>query len=1118
VQGGCPTGSTCTNLITTDPRLGTLRNYGGSTLTIPLLPGSSAINAGNDAVCPSTDQRGVTRPQSTHCDIGAFEVEIGGITVTRTDDRNATCIQGDTPDCSLREALDIAITGNTIIFDPALTASGPATVTLSLQDTNAANLYGPTAFYITKAIDIRGPVGANGLTLTRANGAANMRLFTVAPDASLTLENLTLSGGRAVGGSGGLGGGGGAAGLGGAIFNAGTLTATACTLTNNTAQGGSGTGSSSSNAGGGGGGGLRDSGGDTVPSSKDYGAGGGGPNGGGGGSQTNYGGGGGGVGGNGGFGGGGGAGGYGALNNTGGNGGSGGFGGGGGGGGNGRYAGFGGAGNGGIGGNGGFGGGGGGGGGSQTGWGGGGGNGGFGGAGGTFGGNFYYMGGTGGGGAGLGGAIFNYTGTVAILNSSLFANTAQVGSGGSGGKGYGGALFAYGGQLSITNTTLSGNTAADGGRQVYLLGNGATAYTLVNSILGQADTSVTDFVANTSTGPISGAGHTNLIRTSAGLAPALTGTITTDPLLSAPGSYGGATATLPLLPGSPALKQATSNCPATDQRGVARGSTCDLGAFESRGYTLTKTGGDPQTTLLNTAFAQPLGVRLSETGGGGLPGAAFAFTAPAGGASAALSSLAATTGSDGGASVTATANSLAGSYLVTITVSGILTPITFALANTANTHMAISAAPNPSTFGQIITITTSVSVDGSSSTPPGSVTFKDNGTSISGCEAQALDGNGQATCATSALAAGAHSVSAEYGGGVYYNPSTAAYSQAVNLAPTTTTVTSSANPSVAGSAVMFTVTVTSPYTTPVGTVDLYEKTPFSAQALGAPAAAGKSLVGGVVTYTAASLAAGTHTLLAIYSGAANFTSSLSGQYAQVVNPLPLYALTINTAGNGSGTVIKSPDQISYTAGTVVTLTAVPAAGSVFAGWSGAADCADGVVTLDADKACTATFTLNSYTLTVTMAGNGSGTVTPTVGTHTYLYGTVITLTATANPGSTFAGWGGAADCADGVVTFDANKACTATFTLNSYTLTVTTTGNGSGSVTPTVGAHTYPYGTVITLTATANPGSTFAGWSGAAVSTTNPLVLTMDAAKAVTATFVSNQVTYRVFLPMLLKP
>jgi predicted outer membrane repeat protein len=74
VQDGCPPGSVCKHIITTDPLLGAPGNYGGFTQTIPLLPGSSAIDTGNNATCAATDQRGVSRPQGAYCDIGAFEV------------------------------------------------------------------------------------------------------------------------------------------------------------------------------------------------------------------------------------------------------------------------------------------------------------------------------------------------------------------------------------------------------------------------------------------------------------------------------------------------------------------------------------------------------------------------------------------------------------------------------------------------------------------------------------------------------------------------------------------------------------------------------------------------------------------------------------------------------------------------------------------------------------------------------------------------------------------------------------------------------------------------------------------------------------------------------------
>jgi hypothetical protein len=75
VQDGCPAGSTCTNIITGDPLLGALGNYGGFTQTIPLLTGSSAIDKGYDVICTATDQRGIERPQGIYCDIGAYEYE-----------------------------------------------------------------------------------------------------------------------------------------------------------------------------------------------------------------------------------------------------------------------------------------------------------------------------------------------------------------------------------------------------------------------------------------------------------------------------------------------------------------------------------------------------------------------------------------------------------------------------------------------------------------------------------------------------------------------------------------------------------------------------------------------------------------------------------------------------------------------------------------------------------------------------------------------------------------------------------------------------------------------------------------------------------------------------------
>ncbi len=61
------------DLIGVDALLGPLADNSGPTLTHALLPGSPAIDAGDDSLCPGIDQRGVVRPQGLHCDIGAYE-------------------------------------------------------------------------------------------------------------------------------------------------------------------------------------------------------------------------------------------------------------------------------------------------------------------------------------------------------------------------------------------------------------------------------------------------------------------------------------------------------------------------------------------------------------------------------------------------------------------------------------------------------------------------------------------------------------------------------------------------------------------------------------------------------------------------------------------------------------------------------------------------------------------------------------------------------------------------------------------------------------------------------------------------------------------------------------
>jgi uncharacterized repeat protein (TIGR02543 family) len=152
-----------------------------------------------------------------------------------------------------------------------------------------------------------------------------------------------------------------------------------------------------------------------------------------------------------------------------------------------------------------------------------------------------------------------------------------------------------------------------------------------------------------------------------------------------------------------------------------------------------------------------------------------------------------------------------------------------------------------------------------------------------------------------------------------------------------------------------------------------------------------------------------------------------------------YSLTINTVGSGS--VALSPTGGTYDSGTAVTLTATPAIGFQFSGWSGdlSGTTNPATITMNANKSVTATFTQlppSQYTLTVNTNGSGSVALNPTGGV--YDSGTVVTLTAAAASGFQFSEWSGdlSSSANPTTITMNANKSVIANFT----------TAGGSGTV------------------------------------------------------------------------
>jgi hypothetical protein len=273
---------------------------------------------------------------------------------------------------------------------------------------------------------------------------------------------------------------------------------------------------------------------------------------------------------------------------------------------------------------------------------------------------------------------------------------------------------------------------------------------------------------------------------------------------------------------------------------------------------------------------------------------------------------------------------------------------------------------------------------------------------------------------------------------------------------------------------------------------------------------------------------------------------------------------VSGAGAGSGRVTTSNGLIDCTVAagaatgtcqelylrrtpSTVTLTAVPAPGSRFVGFSGV--CTSTTTTCQflpttppgvptSLPAVTATFALESVPLSVSGAGSGAGTVMSNPAgmncaiaagsatgacTASFVGGTAVTLQATPNAGSVFTGWAGACSGTGSCsVTLNTAQSVTAQFAAITPTVAVTGTGSGSVSSSPaglactlTSGATSgtcsasFTYGNTVTLTTTPASGWVFSGWGGdcTGTGTCQPNV---TANRAVVANFVRATIALKI--------
>jgi hypothetical protein len=429
----------------------------------------------------------------------------------------------------------------------------------------------------------------------------------------------------------------------------------------------------------------------------------------------------------------------------------------------------------------------------------------------------------------------------------------------------------------------------------------------------------------------------------------------------------------------------------------------------------------------------------------------------------------------------------AGSYSVTVSVTeddASAAATDSLLVNPDDTTTTLTAAPNPSVYGQAVTFTATVTPAApGSGTPTGMVSFLDGGTVIG---TGTLSGS-IATFTTAALSAGSHSVTASYGGDGNFNASSAAaWTQTVNADATSTALVTSVNPSALGQGVTFTATVSASAPgsgTPTGTVSFLDGTTVIGTG---------TLSGGTATFTTSALALGSHPIKASYGGSSSFTGSTSA------------ALTQTVLIGSTSTVTSSANPSVF--GQSVTFTATVHAASGSQTPTGTVQFLDGTTviatgTLSGGKATfkTSALATGTHTITVSYGGNSSftGSISPPVtqtvnqaGTTTKVtsssrpsvFGQSVTFTATVTASSPGSGTAtGTVLFMDGTTTLgqgSLNASGQATFTTSSLAV-------GSHSVTAVYGGDgNFTGSTTAALTQTVNADAT----TTAVVSSANPSV------------------------------
>ncbi len=239
-----------------------------------------------------------------------------------------------------------------------------------------------------------------------------------------------------------------------------------------------------------------------------------------------------------------------------------------------------------------------------------------------------------------------------------------------------------------------------------------------------------------------------------------------------------------------------------------------------------------------------------------------------------------------------------------------------------------------------------------------------------------------------------------------------------------------------------------------------------------------------------------------------YTANFITQYLLTTTVLP-----VGAASPGFVTASPSSSNGYYNSGTSVQLTANASAGWVFSSWSGNLSGATNPqsITMNAPRSVTANFAAAvSVTVTTNPAGRAvvvDGSTLTAPQTFNWVSGSTHSIGVTSPQGSggtqyVFSNWSDSGAQTHNITVPTGPTTYTANF-VTQYLLTTAVSPPGSGTITanPASGNGYYNSGTSVQLTAVANTGFLFGGWSGDLSGGTNPQSLTMSAPHTVTALF-----------------